>query len=57
MRQNGEVEYDALLWLSFGGPEGPDEVMPGLIIGQFKDPEGHVIGLIDTTQDMSAQSS
>ncbi|HEY0346315.1 MAG TPA: VOC family protein [Solirubrobacteraceae bacterium] len=36
---------------------GPDEVMPGLIIGQFKDPEGHVIGLIDTTQDMSAQSS
>jgi hypothetical protein len=36
---------------------GPDEVMPGLIIGQFNDPEGHVIGLIDTTQDMSAQSS
>ena len=30
MRQNGEVEYDALLWLSFGGPEGPDEVMPFL---------------------------
>ncbi|MEV8615591.1 ferrochelatase [Amycolatopsis sp. NPDC051373] len=22
--------YDALLWLSFGGPEGPDEVMPFL---------------------------
>ncbi|MEA2127228.1 MAG: uncharacterized protein QOJ85_119 [Solirubrobacteraceae bacterium] len=36
---------------------GPDEVMPGLIIGQFKDPEGNVIGLIDTTQQMSAQSS
>ncbi len=25
---------------------GPDEVMPGLIIGQFTDPEGHVIGVI-----------
>lgn len=24
------VGYDALLWLSFGGPEGPDEVMPFL---------------------------
>jgi ferrochelatase len=30
VRQNGGVEYDALLWLSFGGPEGPDEVMPFL---------------------------
>jgi ferrochelatase len=25
-----EVGYDALLWLSFGGPEGPDDVMPFL---------------------------
>ncbi|EHR51047.1 ferrochelatase [Saccharomonospora marina XMU15] len=24
------MTYDALLWLSFGGPEGPDEVMPFL---------------------------
>jgi ferrochelatase len=24
------VGYDALLWLSFGGPEGPDDVMPFL---------------------------
>ncbi|WP_020673559.1 ferrochelatase [Amycolatopsis nigrescens] len=24
------MSYDALLWLSFGGPEGPDEVMPFL---------------------------
>jgi ferrochelatase len=24
------MRYDALLWLSFGGPEGPDEVMPFL---------------------------
>jgi predicted enzyme related to lactoylglutathione lyase len=24
---------------------GPDEVMEGLVLGQFTDPEGHVIGL------------
>ncbi|GLY67695.1 ferrochelatase [Amycolatopsis taiwanensis] len=24
------VSYDALLWLSFGGPEGPDDVLPFL---------------------------
>lgn len=24
------MSYDALLWLSFGGPEGPDDVMPFL---------------------------
>ncbi|RBM22636.1 ferrochelatase [Prauserella sp. PE36] len=24
------MNYDALLWLSFGGPEGPDDVMPFL---------------------------
>ncbi len=33
---------------SLGGSRmmGPDEVMEGLIIGLFNDPEGHVIGLI-----------
>lgn len=25
---------------------GPDTVMPGLELGQFKDPEGHLIGLV-----------
>ncbi len=25
-----ELSYDAVLWLSFGGPEGPDEVLPFL---------------------------
>jgi predicted enzyme related to lactoylglutathione lyase len=25
---------------------GPSEVMPGLVIGQFADPEGHVIGVV-----------
>lgn len=33
---------------SLGGTRlfGPDEIMPGLIIGQFADPEGHVIGIV-----------
>ena len=25
---------------------GPDEVMPGLVIGLFSDPEGHVVGVL-----------
>ena len=25
---------------------GPDEVMPGLVIGMFGDPEGHTVGLV-----------
>jgi uncharacterized protein len=25
---------------------GPDEVMEGLVIGQFADPEGHVVGVV-----------
>ncbi|MFL5840111.1 MAG: VOC family protein [Thermoleophilaceae bacterium] len=28
---------------------GPDEVMEGLVLGQFTDPEGHVIGVIQTS--------
>jgi uncharacterized protein len=33
---------------SLGGTRmmGPDEVMPGLTIGLFTDPEGHVIGVM-----------
>ncbi len=36
---------------SLGGTRlmGPDEVMEGLQIGQFADPEGHTIGLVTTT--------
>ena len=30
MRDTTAVSFDALLWLSFGGPEGPDDVMPFL---------------------------
>jgi predicted enzyme related to lactoylglutathione lyase len=33
---------------SLGGTRvfGPDEVMDGLVLGQFTDPEGHLIGLV-----------
>jgi predicted enzyme related to lactoylglutathione lyase len=35
---------------SLGGSRvmGPDEVMEGLVIGLFNDPEGHVIGVVKT---------
>jgi predicted enzyme related to lactoylglutathione lyase len=29
---------------------GPDPVMEGLVIGQFTDPEGHLIGVMRNTQ-------
>jgi len=25
---------------------GPDQVMEGLVIGQFADPEGHLVGVV-----------
>jgi uncharacterized protein len=28
---------------------GPDEVMEGLVLGQFTDPEGHLVGLIQSS--------
>jgi predicted enzyme related to lactoylglutathione lyase len=33
---------------SLGGTRifGPEEIMEGLVLGQFKDPEDHVIGLV-----------
>jgi predicted enzyme related to lactoylglutathione lyase len=36
---------------SLGGTRvfGPDEIMDGMILGQFKDPEGHLIGLVSGT--------
>jgi predicted enzyme related to lactoylglutathione lyase len=36
---------------------GPDEVMDGLILGQLTDPEGHLIGVIETSQEMSVDNS
>jgi uncharacterized protein len=34
---------------SLGGSRmmGPDEVMPGLVIGLFNDPEGHLVGVVN----------
>lgn len=45
-----DVEASLAKAESLGGSRvmGPDEVFPGLELGQFKDPEGHVIGLVKT---------
>jgi uncharacterized protein len=45
-----DVEASLAKAESLGGQKifGPDEVMEGLILGQFTDPEGHVIGLIQS---------
>ena len=29
---------------------GPDEVMEGLVVGLFSDPEGHIVGVMHSTQ-------
>jgi len=29
---------------------GPEEVMPGLVIGQFLDPDGHIVGIVNTAR-------
>lgn len=43
-----DVEVSLAQAVALGGSRmmGPEEVMEGLIIGLFTDPEGHVIGLI-----------
>jgi predicted enzyme related to lactoylglutathione lyase len=33
---------------------GPETIMGGLTLGQFKDPEGHVIGLVEPQPEGSA---
>ena len=45
-----DVEAAMVKAESLGGTRvmGPDEVMEGLEIAQFKDPEGHTIGLVKT---------
>lgn len=45
-----DVEASLAKAESLGGTRvmGPDEVMPGLELGLFNDPEGHVIGLVKT---------
>lgn len=46
-----DVEAALVQAESLGGKRvmGPDQVMEGLIIGQFTDPEGHLIGLVNTS--------
>ncbi|CAN5455615.1 VOC family protein [soil metagenome] len=46
-----DVEAAMVKAESLGGTRvmGPDEVMEGLEIAQFKDPEGHTIGLVRAT--------
>jgi predicted enzyme related to lactoylglutathione lyase len=43
-----DVEEALAKAASLGGTRmmGPDDVMPGLTIGLFTDPEGHVIGVM-----------
>ena len=45
-----DVEASLAQAESLGGTRmmGPDQVMDGLVIGLFSDPEGHVIGLIQS---------
>jgi predicted enzyme related to lactoylglutathione lyase len=45
-----DVEASLAQAESLGGARmmGPDEVMDGLVIGLFSDPEGHVIGVIQS---------
>jgi predicted enzyme related to lactoylglutathione lyase len=45
-----DVEASLAKAESLGGARmmGPEEVMDGLVIGLFNDPEGHVIGLIQS---------
>lgn len=46
-----DVEESLAKAESLGGSRmmGPDEVMEGLVIGLFTDPEGHVIGVMTST--------
>jgi predicted enzyme related to lactoylglutathione lyase len=45
-----DVEASLAKAESLGGTRmmGPDEVMPGLVLGLFTDPEGHTIGVVKT---------
>ena len=45
-----DVEASLVKAESLGGSRvmGPDEVMEGLVLGLFNDPEGHLIGVVKT---------
>jgi predicted enzyme related to lactoylglutathione lyase len=50
--QVDDVEEGLAKAESLGGARvfGPEEIMPGLILGQFTDPEGRMIGLVNTAR-------
>jgi predicted enzyme related to lactoylglutathione lyase len=50
--QVDDVEEGMAKAESLGGTRifGPEEIMPGLIIGQFNDPEGRMVGLVNTAR-------
>jgi predicted enzyme related to lactoylglutathione lyase len=50
--QVDDVEEGLAKAESLGGARvfGPDEIMPGLVLGQFTDPEGRMIGLVNAAR-------
>jgi predicted enzyme related to lactoylglutathione lyase len=50
--QMDDVEEGLAKAESLGGTRlfGPEEIMPGLVIGQFTDPEGRMIGIVNTAR-------
>jgi predicted enzyme related to lactoylglutathione lyase len=50
--QYDDVEEGLAKAESLGGKRifGPDEIMPGLVIGQFSDPEGRMVGLVNAAR-------
>jgi predicted enzyme related to lactoylglutathione lyase len=50
--QVDDVEAGMAKAESLGGTRvfGPEEIMPGLVIGQFLDPEGHMVGLVNAAR-------
>jgi len=50
--QMDDVEAGMAKAESLGGTRlfGPEEIMPGLVIGQFSDPEGHLVGIVNVAR-------
>jgi predicted enzyme related to lactoylglutathione lyase len=50
--QVDDVEAGMAKAESLGGTRvfGPEEIMPGLVIAQFLDPEGRMVGLVNTAR-------
>jgi predicted enzyme related to lactoylglutathione lyase len=50
--QMDDVEAGLAKAESLGGTRvfGPEEIMPGLVIGQFTDLDGHLVGIVNTAR-------